>query len=82
MSGGISVHRFFFTFGCDFPLADYVQIVIAPDEKTARAGMFRYYADRWCACYSNLADIGGTHTLLPRVIKAVSENHITCKEGF
>lgn len=36
---------FYFTFGCGFPLAEYVQVVKAPNESVARCGMFRYYHD-------------------------------------
>lgn len=42
---------FYFTFGVDFPLADYVQRVDAVSEDEARRGMFEYYGSKWAFCY-------------------------------
>lgn len=77
---------FYFTFGCGFPLAGFVQLVMAPDERTARAGMFRYYHDRWCACYhqaeyvrDGVCRIGDEgYKVLDKVITAYDEDTIEC----
>ena len=42
---------YYFTFGINHPLADFVQQVSAPDRMAARSGMYRFYADRWAFCY-------------------------------
>ena len=83
---------FYFTFGCGFPLADFVQVVRAPDEHTARVGMFRYYHDRWCGCYhgddreavtagpNGLVEIGNCmYKPLAKVITAYDEEEIGCE---
>lgn len=80
---------FYFTFGCGFPLAKYVQVVRAPNEAIARQGMFRYYYDRWCGCYhsdqvelynyGNLVQIGeAQYERLGKVITAYDEEEIAC----
>lgn len=77
---------FYFTFGGGFPLADFVQVVRAPDELTARVGMHRYYHDRWCGCYDKaeyVADgmcaLGNVvFKVLAKVITAWDENEIGC----
>ena len=80
------LNTFYFTFGCGFPLADFVQMVRAPDEATARAGMFKYYYDRWCGCYDKAeyvsegkCAIGNVvFKVLGRVITAYDEEEIGC----
>ena len=44
-------NEYYFTFGADSPLADFVQQVSAPDEEAARRGVHRFYASRWAFCY-------------------------------
>lgn len=46
-----ALDEYYFTFGIDHPLADFVQQVSAPNETLARLGMHRCYADRWATCY-------------------------------
>ena len=83
---------FYFTFGCGFPLADYVQVVRAPNEAIARHGMFHYYRDRWCACYrkddrevvtlgpNGLVEIGNCmYKPLVKIITAYDEEEIGCE---
>jgi len=83
---------FYFTFGCGFPLSEHVQVVMAPNEAVARAGMFRYYADRWCACYPSdqvqkaeggRVEIGKywKYTPLAKIITAYDESSIGCCRG-
>ena len=75
---------FYFTFSCGFPLADYVQVVRAPDESLARVGMFRYYHDRWCGCYEKaeysapgICTIGpATYKVLEKGIYVYSANEV------
>lgn len=43
---------YYFTFGSDHPLGEFVQRVDAVDEDTARRGMFAFYGDKWSFCYS------------------------------
>ncbi len=80
---------FYFTLGYGFPLADYVQVVRAPNEAVARKGMFRYY-DGWCGCYhsdqvklhnhGNLVQIGeAQYERLVKVITAYDEEEIGCE---
>ena len=77
---------FYFTFGCGFPLADFVQMVRAPDEHTARVGMYKYYHDRWSTCYdraeyvvSGRYAIGNVvYKVLDKVITAWDANEIGC----
>lgn len=77
---------FYFTFGCGFPLADFVQVVRAPDEHTARVGMFRYYHDRWCGCYDKAEYVSESecaignivYKVLDKVITAYDEEEIGC----
>lgn len=82
---------FYFTFGCGFPLAGYVQVVRAPDENLARVGMYRYYHDRWYWCYhgddkevvtagpNGLVEIGNImYKPLDKVITAYDEEEIGC----
>lgn len=81
---------FWFTFGCGFPLANYVQRVMAPDEITARTGMYKFYYDRWCGCYSDRdiripeegkVEIAGYfYKPMEKTIVAYSENDIECEE--
>jgi len=78
---------FYFTFGCGYPLAGYVQVVKAPNEAVARAGMFKYYADRWCACYGRaeyvrdgVCRIGpAEYKVLEKVVTAYDEESIGCE---
>ena len=80
------LNTFYFTFGCGFPLADFVQMVRAPNEATARAGMFKYYYDRWCGCYDKAeyvehgkCAIGNVvYKVLAKVITAYDEEEIGC----
>lgn len=44
-------NEYYFTFGIDHPLANFVQQVSAPDETAARRGMCRFYEDHWASCY-------------------------------
>ena len=80
---------FYFTFGRGFPLADYTQVIRAPNEGLARVGMFRYYDNRWCGCYhadkvelhnhGNLVQIGeAQYERLAKVITAYDEDEIGC----
>ena len=85
---------FYFTFGCGFPLADFVQVVRAPSEPLARVGMYRFYCDRWCSVYGedevklrnygNLAEIGTgerwmhQYDVLRKVITVYGEHDISC----
>ena len=82
---------FYFTFGSGSPLADYTQVVKAPNESVARCGMFRYYHDKWCACYhgddkdvvtvgaNGLVEIGNImYKPLAKVITAYDEDEIGC----
>lgn len=80
------LNTFYFTFGMGHPLACFVQVVRAPDEHLARCGMFRYYHDKWCGCYSKAeyvsdvrCKIGGVeYNVLRRVITAYDEDEIGC----
>lgn len=82
----MNLKTFYFTFGCGFPLADYVQVVRAPNESVARRGMFRYYHDRWCGVYDKAeyvsngkCSIGNTvYNVLEKVITAYDEDEIEC----
>ena len=77
---------YYFTFDCGFPLADFVQVVRAPDEPTARAGMYRYYHNRWCGCYDKAeyvskgkCAIGNTvYKVLAKIITAYDKDEISC----
>lgn len=46
-----SNNEYYFTFGVDCPLADFVQQVSAPDVAAARRGMRRFYENRWAFIY-------------------------------
>ena len=83
--------EYYFTFGIDHPLADFVQQVSAPNETLARIGMHRYYADRWVSCYRAeecLPAVEGDRVVmpcnttmrrLPRKIVVCDENSIATK---
>lgn len=75
---------FYFTFGYGFPLADYVQVVRAPDENLAQVGMYRYYHDKWCVCHEKaeysapgICTIGpATYKVLEKGIYVYSANEV------
>lgn len=82
----LKLKTFYFTFGCESPLADFVQMVRAPDLVTARAGMFRYYHNKWYGCYDTAkyvsdgkcAIFNAVYKVLDKVITARNESEIEC----
>lgn len=86
-----SNNEYYFTFGIDHPLADFVQQVSAPNETLARLGMHRCYADRWSSCYRAgecfpavegdriVMPYNTTMRRLPRKIVVCDENSIETK---
>ena len=71
------LRTFYCTFGCGFPLADYVQVVKAPDETTARLGMFRYYDNRWCGIYRRAEYVSDGKCAIGNIVYKVLEKVIT-----
>ena len=60
--------EFYFTFGVNTPLADYVQPVRAETEGAARRGMSWFYGKHWAACYDEEPDSSGRYvTYLPAI---------------
>lgn len=77
---------FYFTFDCESPLANFVQMVRAPNVMIARKGMFRYYCNRWCACYDTAMYVSEgkcaicnvVYKVIDKVITAMSVDEIDC----